>query len=248
MQRVTAVSVFLASLILLSALFAPASFAQSERERRQRPGKKAGEVITSADRSERWSDRLAVGGIAPEFSLPLLHARDQAEAGEKPPQSTATKAVTLSELRAERPVVLIFGSITCPPFRGQLEGIERVYQQFQDRAEFLFVYIREAHPDSVLSVVETDGSESLRKISQPVDLSTRTASAAVCQRTVDLSIPVAIDTMDNAVGRAYAGWPNRMVVVGADGRIIYLSDPAAGATKAQRLRAWLEEYTAPHER
>ena len=54
--------------------------------------------------------------------------------------------------------MLIFGSVTCPPFRRALEGIDEVYRDFRDRAEFLFVYIREAHPDSVLSLVDERGA------------------------------------------------------------------------------------------
>jgi hypothetical protein len=50
-------------------------------------------------------------------------------------------------------VVLIFGSVTCPPFRGHLAGVEQVYRDFRDRAAFLWVYVREAHPGSVLSLM-----------------------------------------------------------------------------------------------
>lgn len=203
----------------------------------QRPGAvgrgrfatKPGEVITPPDRSERWSDRLEVSGPAPEFTLPLLGKNGDG----------ATK-VALRELRAKRPVVLIFGSITCPPFRSQLDGIDEVHKEFKDRAEFLFVYIREAHPDSVLAVVGSDGLESLLKIPQPTDAATRASSAGFCRRTIKLSMPIAVDGIDNAVGKAYAGWPNRMVVVGMDGNVMYASAPAPGGTNAERLRVWLQ--------
>jgi hypothetical protein len=202
----------------------------------QRPGAggrkqfatKPGEVITPPDRGERWNNQLAVGDTAPEFKLPLL-----ADKGND------AKSVSLHDLLAKRPVVLIFGSMTCPPFRSQLDGVDEVYEQFKDRAEFLFVYIREAHPDSVLSVVGSDGLESLLKIPQAADASMRTSSAAFCQRSIKLSMPIAVDGIDNAVGKAYAGWPNRMVVVGTDGKVVYASDPAPGGTNAERLSAWL---------
>jgi peroxiredoxin len=203
--------------------------------------RKPGEVITPPDRSERWSDQLSVGAEAPEFTLPLLPSGDKIAPGDKSSDQRQQQTVSLRELREKRPVVLIFGSITCPPFRAQLDGIDQVYEQFQDRAEFLFVYIREAHPDSVLSVSGLDGRDSLLKIVQAADSPIRTASAAVCQRTVKLSMPIAVDSIDNKVGKAYAGWPNRMVVVGTDGRVIYASPPSPRGTDAQRLRAWLEE-------
>ena len=213
------------------------------RGRRSRPGNKPGEVITRPDRSERWLDGLKVGSVAPDFTLPLLHKEGEQA---KPTGNTSAalqpeNTISLANLRAEQPVVLVFGSITGPPFRGQLEGIDAVYEQYQDRARFLFVYIREAHPDSLLSVVQPNGQESLLKIIQPTDPSTRTQAAALCQRTAKLNMLIAVDTIDNSVGKAYAGWLDRMVVVGTDGKILIASDPAPRGTDAARLRTWLED-------
>lgn len=192
---------------------------------------KPGEVITRPDFGERWADQIKVGAPAPEFTLPLLN-KDQ---------DKKTETVSLKELREKRPVVLIFGSITCPPFRGQLTGVDAVFEKYSDRAEFLFIYIREAHPDSILSVVGTDGEESLVKMPQPADFDTRLSSAGFCQRTAQLKLPVAVDKIDNSVGKAYAGWPNRMLVVGTDGRVIFASEPGPRGTNAERLSSWLHE-------
>lgn len=243
MPRTTTVLAALAFLGVLGALLQTPLLAQHEagaKGRGHRPGTKTGEVITAPDRSERWNNRLKEGSSAPAFTLPLLDKTEREAASEKGSPKT-TQTVSLHELHAKRPVVLIFGSMTCPPFRGQLDGVDEVYEGFRDRVEFLFIYIREAHPDSVLSVIGSDDRESLLKISQATDLPARTASAAVCQRTLKLSMPIAVDDIDNSVGKAYAGWPNRMVVVGTDGKIIYSSAPAPGGTNARRLRAWLEK-------
>jgi hypothetical protein len=216
---------------------------------RSRPGAKPGEIITPPDIGERWRDRIAVGSPAPEFTLPLLPKPGKPDTGTET-RATASgdsETVSLKELRSQRPAVLIFGSITCPPFRGQLEAVDKVYEDFRDRAEFLFVYIREAHPESVLSVVDADGQESLLKIPQAADAAERKSTAATCQRSVKLQMPVAVDTDDNAVGKAYAGWPNRMVVVGTDGRVLFASDPAPRGTDAQRLRDWLDEHLPARE-
>lgn len=151
------------------------------------------------------------------------------------------KEISLRELRSARPAVLVFGSMTCPPFRGQLDGVDEVYEDFKDRAEFLFIYIREAHPDSVLSIVAEDGREALLQIRQAEDFPSRITSAAACQRSQELSLPIAVDDMDDSVGKAYSGWPNRMVVVGTDGNIAYATDPVPGGTNSQLPRAWLEK-------
>jgi hypothetical protein len=75
----------------------------------------------------------------------------------------------------------------------------------------------------------------------------RTDAAAACGRTLDLTMPIAVDSIDNKVGRAYAGWPNRMVVVDTNGNILFASDPSPRGTDAVRLRHWLKENVARHD-
>ena len=38
-------------------------------------------------------------------------------------------------------------------------------------------------------------------------------------------MPLLLDEMDNAAGTAFAAWPERLVVAGADGRIAYPGRP-----------------------
>ncbi len=54
--------------------------------------------------------------------------------------------VTLSKLIGPKPVVLVFGNFTCGPFRSQAGNIEKLYRRYKDRAAFVMVYVREAHP------------------------------------------------------------------------------------------------------
>ncbi len=91
---------------ILVLILATAGAAQAQRAGRQRD-KKPGEVITRADMSQGfYPDHLQIDGPAPGYTLPRL-----ARGGEKPGK------VSLKELRAKKPAVLIFGSMTCPPFR-----------------------------------------------------------------------------------------------------------------------------------
>jgi len=71
------------------------------------------------------------GEEAPDFDLPSLE-------GEK---------VRLSDYAGEKNVVLTFGSATCPMTAGSIRGLNRLYEQYADEeVQFLFVYVREAHP------------------------------------------------------------------------------------------------------
>ena len=206
---------------------------QQTRSSTKRFGGKPGEIVTRRDTSMRWRDQLQVGGFAPEFSLPLLTKASDAGSLTVVSNTGANSMVSLKELRSKRAVVLVFGSITCPPFRSQLDGIDEVYEQFKDKAEFLFVYVREAHPNSVLSIEDEKGNESLRTIPQAANAEERKQAAIYCQRSIQLQLPIAVDSIDNKVGQAYAGWPNRMVVVDTHGKIVYASNPAPGGTNGK---------------
>ena len=81
----------------------------------------------------------------------------------------------------------------------------------------------------------------LTKIPQAATSKERTKAAVACGLTLNLDMPIAVDAIDNKVGRAYAGWPNRMVVVGTDGKILFASVPSPRGTDATVLRDWLEE-------
>ena len=57
-----------------------------------------------------------------------------------------TKAMLLDYGRENRPLVLNFGSLTCPIFRKKLADYSRISKEFESVADFVLVYIEEAHP------------------------------------------------------------------------------------------------------
>jgi len=94
-----------------------------------------------------------------------------------------------------------------------------MYQAHKDRADFVFVYIREAHPQDGWQLDANVADEVV--YAEPTTWSQRQGIAqASCQRLA-LSMPVVVDTMDNTVDEKYGGWPERIFVVDRDGRIAY---------------------------
>jgi hypothetical protein len=104
------------------------------------------------------------------------------------------------------------------------------------------VYIREAHPDSVLTV-KKDGRETLEKLGQTDDLKTRLGYAEVCTASLKLSTPTVVDREDNKVNAAYSGWPDRFVIVGQDGRVAYVGARGPAGFKPAEVEQWLERNT-----
>jgi thiol-disulfide isomerase/thioredoxin len=194
--------------------------------RRARRGGAAGETTTPPAPGERHTTRLRIGDKAPDFTLPAVDQKTQ---------------VKLSELHARKPVVLVFGSFTCPPFRERVLQVEQLSQQYPDRAHFLMVYIREAHPDSTIRVME-DGVAVLKKIMQTDDLQARAHNAQLCGITLKLSFPAVIDKEDNAVNAAFAGLPSRIVVVDSQGKVAFDGGPGPAGFQPSQLEQWLKAH------
>ena len=120
-----------------------------------------------------------------------------------------------------KPVVLVFGNFTCGPFRSQGGNIEKLHQRYKDRATFVMVYVREAHPTDGWAMDSNDRvGISLR---QPRNYEERVEVAQTCSRTLNLGFPMLVDTIDDSVGARYSGMPGRLYVIDRDGKVAYKS-------------------------
>lgn len=128
-------------------------------------------------------------------------------------------SVTLSKAAGQRPVVLIFGTFTCSPFRGQAGNLEKLYLRYKDRADFYLVYVREAHPSDGWNM-EVNEAKGIN-FAQPKNDAERQSIAQTCQKHLDISMPMLVDTIDDAVGSAYSGMPNRLYIVDRQGKIAF---------------------------
>ncbi len=73
---------------------------------------------------------------------------------------------------------------------------------------------------------------------QPRTAEERAKVAGDCRKGLKLSMPMLLDGMDNAANEAYAAWPDRLYIVGKDGRIAYKGAPGpAGFNPAEMEQA-----------
>ncbi len=68
--------------------------------------------------------------------------------------------VRLSKRLGGKPIVLVFGNFTCGPFRSMYSTVEAVRERQKDNADFLFIYVREAHPTDGWAMKSNEKSES----------------------------------------------------------------------------------------
>jgi alkylhydroperoxidase family enzyme len=92
-------------------------------------------------------------------------------------------------------------------------------QRYGDRVEFVNVYVREAHPVDGwrMSSNDKDGVA----FAQPTTDAERREVAGKCCAALDMTIPLVVDHVDDRVGHAYSGMPDRLYLIDADGKVAY---------------------------
>jgi alkylhydroperoxidase family enzyme len=84
---------------------------------------------------------------------------------------------------------------------------------------FLTVYVREAHPSDGWRMDSNDKAGVV--VAQPTTLEERTKVAGTCSARLDITMPLLVDTLDDRVGHAYSGMPDRLYIIDAAGRVAY---------------------------
>jgi len=114
-----------------------------------------------------------------------------------------------------------------------------MYSKYGDDVQFFLIYIREAHPIDGWQVGANIKEEVL--FDQPKTLEQREDIAAQMCHELKLSLPTLIDDLDDHVNQAYAAWPDRLYLVGVDGKIAYGSGPGPGGFRPPELEAAIKK-------
>ena len=114
-----------------------------------------------------------------------------------------------------------------------------MHSRLKDQLEFFVIYIREAHPTDEWQVESNENESILFK--QPTTLAARTEVAAICSLKLDLSIPTLIDDMQNSTDRKYCALPDRLYLIGRDGRVAYRGGPGPFGFVAAELENAIEQ-------
>jgi hypothetical protein len=94
-------------------------------------------------------------------------------------------------------------------------------QKYGERAQFLAVYVREAHPIDGWRMESNDRVGVA--VAQPKDDASRNAVANQCHDLLEMKMPMLVDHLDDRVGHAYSGMPDRLYVIDRDGKVAFKS-------------------------
>ena len=113
-----------------------------------------------------------------------------------------------------------------------------MHARYGDRVTFLVVYVKEAHPEDgwVLSDNRAEGIA----VVDPVSPGERAETAAACSARLGIGMPVLLDALDDEVARQYGGWPDRLYLIGRDGRVAFQGGEGPFGFEPEKLEAAIE--------
>ena len=110
--------------------------------------------------------------------------------------------------------------------------------RFAGKADFLTIYIKEAHPEDEWQV--TSNEKEAICYPQPTTLAERVAIAGDFVEKVEYEIPLLVDPMDDPADEIYAGWPERLYIVDRAGRVAYKGGMGPFDFEPDEVEDWLE--------
>jgi hypothetical protein len=106
-----------------------------------------------------------------------------------------------------QPVLLVFGSRTCPVTESAAEGLRQLHATYGDKVHFVMVQVREAHPGQTIGQPKTPAE----KLHHAQDL----------QRHHNLPFEVAVDDIDGTFHRSLGARPNSGYLIDPSGTILF---------------------------
>lgn len=106
-----------------------------------------------------------------------------------------------------QPVLLIFGSRTCPVTEDAADGLRHLHGIYGDRVRFVMIQVREAHPG--------------RNIGQPKTFGQKLRHAIDLKAHHQLPFDVAVDDIDGTFHRRLGARPNSAYVIDPTGFIVF---------------------------
>jgi type I thyroxine 5'-deiodinase len=110
-------------------------------------------------------------------------------------------------------------------------------ERYEGRAEFLTVYVKEAHPEDEWQQDANVAEGVCYK--QPKTTQQRLAIANDFVKRFKFPIPLLVDPIENPANAVYAGWPERLYVIDEHGTIVYKGEPGPFGFHPEEVETWL---------
>ncbi len=138
-----------------------------------------------------WRGGIAVGEQMPDFDLP----------------TTDGGRIRKTDFVGVKPLLLSFGSVTCPMTIDANPKLKHLHDQFGDRVAFVSLYVREAHPGD--------------RYPQPQTMEQKLEFARELKKRDRLPWPVAVDDIDGTLHQKLDPKPSAVYILDVDGRVAF---------------------------
>lgn len=168
------------------------------------------ESITASARSGHDAyryERVTMGLLMDDMRF----RKNAASAGDPFPQfelpTTDGRQIRKDDYVGKRPLLVVFGSISCPLTVSSIEPLKQLHRKFCHEIEFVTLNVREAHPG------ENTG--------QPMNYDQKLRHARELQTRYEIPWVVAVDDIDGTLHRALDTKPNAAYLMDMDGNIAF---------------------------
>lgn len=104
----------------------------------------------------------------------------------------------------------------------------------------MIVYIKEAHPSDEWQMKSNE--EEGVVYTQPKTMDERLNMAQTFVDQTEIGLPVLVDDISNTANACFAAWPERIYVIGTDGKIAYKGEPGPTGFDPDELDEFLQGY------
>ena len=146
-----------------------------------------------------------------------------------------THCKLLDFMQDERPLVVNFGSCTWPPFMVQLARFQELVADYAAIADFMYVYVKEAHPADGWSF-----TNNKYNINTHNSLEDRLCAAHIIE-DLHPQCPVVVDGMNNEACSTYAAFPERLYVL-QKGQVALQGGMGPMDYSVEEVHTWLVKY------
>jgi hypothetical protein len=110
-------------------------------------------------------------------------------------------------------------------------------KRYGGKAGFLTIYIKEDHPTDEWQMKVNEKEDICYP--QPRTLEDRLVIARDFVARHQFEIPLLVDAMDDRADEVWAGWPERLYIVGEDGKIAYKGETGPFGFHPEEVESWL---------
>lgn len=124
-------------------------------------------------------------------------------------ETTEGNTISKQDFVGDKPLLMIFGSLTCPMTASAMPKIMGLHNKFGDKVEFVLLNVREAHPGE--------------NVPQPEHAENKLEHARQLKQLYGVDWTVATDDIDGSLHRALDPKPNSAFLMDTSGTVIFRS-------------------------